>query len=415
MRLKYWWIWVKGKPLYLKWFIFFILIRPVAEQFYQLKEVSPLLSPLYWMGALTLLFSIAGIIYSPRIKSKLDNIFNTWAFLIIISTIALYFSEGNVMSYLSMAIKVVLPVFVYYFLRGFIKSKEDFVGLMTTFLLSCIYPLFFLMLGLTSGLGLTTGRYAGLYADVFNNAFYLSFGTIALFYHFFLRKGYTNTLPVGNALLVLMIIIGLTGLWLIKHMATIAVFIGISILTVLVGFQRRREAALLTILLVILFVLFAGDRFYDEVINPRIEYELEVVEGTRDVDQALHGRMSRWTWLLKDFKEAPFYAKMLGYPLTGKYSNHMIGVTPHNDFLRIMFFSGIIGLFLYLLLLYRVVRKIRFMSLPEKYVSYAIVLATVLFSISTVPSFYPGFLNILMMLIAFAALPSERMNFKSEK
>lgn len=408
MRLKNWWKWVNSKPLYLRWFIYFLLVRPVAEQFYDLKAISPLLSPLYWLGTLTILFSIIGIIKGNRIRSRLDNTFFIWTVLAVFSVIALFFSSITTLDYLNFAIKLTIPVLVYYFLRVFIRDKSDFTGLITTFLLSCIFPVGSIVLGLLTGVYFSEGRFAGTYADVFSHAFYISIGTIALLYHYILNKTYQNTLKIGNYWIITGLIVALLGLWVIKHMATIAVFIGIIVVFIYVVFRKRRQAALFLIILSVLFIFFAGDRFYEEVINPRLEYEVEVIEGSRDINQAVHGRMSRWTWLMGDFKSAPFYAQLAGYPLSLRNSTHMIAITPHNDFLRIMFFTGYAGLALYLVLLFKVFKRIRFRDVPDKFFLYAILTATLLFSLTTVPTFYPGFVNILMIAFTYAALPGMK-------
>jgi hypothetical protein len=130
-----------------------------------------------------------------------------------------------------------------------------------------------------------------------------------------------------------------------------------------------------------------------------------VIQGTRDIDQALHGRMSRWTWLIGDFRDAPFYARLFGYPLSLNYSSHMIGITPHNDFLRILFFTGYAGLIIYMILLIKVFNKARNMDVPDRYLILVVLMATVLYSVSTVPTFYQNFINILMMVFAYTALP----------
>ena len=409
MKIKDWWRWVNSKPWYLRWFVFFMLLRPIAEQFYDLKDVSPLFSPLYWMGALTFIFSVWGIASGRRHKSRLDKTFSVWSILILLSTVSIYFSSTGLVPYIGIAIKLVLPILLYYFLRNFIYTRTDLVGLVTTFLLSCIYPIVSLVSGISSGYYFSAGRFAGAYADVFNNAFYLSFGFIALLYHYMLSRTYHKTLKLGNVTLILSLVVAVLGLWAIKHMATIAVFIGIIGIFIFIALQKRREAALLMIFLSIVFILFAGDTFYEEVVNPRLEHEVEVIEGTRDIDQALHGRMSRWSWLVEEFNDSPLYIKLLGYPLSLKYSIHMVGVTPHNDFLRILFFTGFLGLLVYLVLLYKIFRNARNQPPPEKFLFLSILMATTLYSISTVPTFYPGFVNILMIVFAASAIPLNNL------
>lgn len=405
MKLSVWLQWVNNKPLYLRWFVFFLIIRPVAEQFYSLKEISPILSPLYWLGALTLMLSVLGIVRGNRIKSRLDRIFIFWAALAIISTITLYFSSATIFEYLNFATKLTMPVAVYYFLRVFIKDKNDFTGLLTTFLISCIFPVGSILVGVIRGGYFYEGRFSGSYADVFNHAFYLSVGTIALLYHYVKRGTNNSSMKIGSYFVIIGLVIAVLGLWIIKHIATIAVFIGVIVIFVYVIFRKKQQAALLMIALALLFILFTGDLFYQEVVNPRIEYEVEVIEGSRDVDQAVHGRMSRWTWLMGDFRMAPLVAKIAGYPLSLKHSTHMISITPHNDFLRIMFFTGYAGLIFYLYILYKVFRRVRYNDAPERFFIYAVLVSTILYSITTVPTFYPGFVNILMIAFAYSALP----------
>ena len=53
MSFKQWWAWYKGSPLFKKWFILLILLRPLIDNFYELKETSALASPLYIVGILT--------------------------------------------------------------------------------------------------------------------------------------------------------------------------------------------------------------------------------------------------------------------------------------------------------------------------------------------------------------------------
>jgi hypothetical protein len=52
MTFREWKKWFKELPWSCKWFVIFILIRPVTDNFYNLKEISPVYSPLYILGIL---------------------------------------------------------------------------------------------------------------------------------------------------------------------------------------------------------------------------------------------------------------------------------------------------------------------------------------------------------------------------
>src|SRR5262245_10118257 len=69
MSFKEWRRWLKELPWSCKWFVLFILIRPVADNFYSLKEISPLYSPLYILGVLTPVFILLSFL-SNRMPRK---------------------------------------------------------------------------------------------------------------------------------------------------------------------------------------------------------------------------------------------------------------------------------------------------------------------------------------------------------
>ena len=92
---------------------------------------------------------------------------------------------------------------------------------------------------------------------------------------------------------------------------------------------------------------FYGDKFYQERLDPLLEKEVEVIQGKRNESQLFHGRMARWQYAWKNFKDAPVTAWLFGYPtsLEDPFFNISIGI--HNDYLRIFYFTGIIGILLY--------------------------------------------------------------------
>jgi hypothetical protein len=172
--------------------------------------------------------------------------------------------------------------------------------------------------------------------------------------------------------------------------------------------MRRRSIQIMLYLVVTLVVVFMyGDAFYEEVINPRMEKEIEVIQGERETSQAFHGRMWRWQWLWGNYERSSFLAKMIGYPYDQEYSKHMVGITPHNDFLRMFFFVGIIGFITYLVFLVRITRRVKYLNKSDRFVSIALLSSLVLYSITTVPTFYVGFVNMYATLFAFLALPRQ--------
>ncbi|HRZ78170.1 MAG TPA: hypothetical protein P5248_12420, partial [Bacteroidales bacterium] len=62
MKHREWKHWVRSKPWALRWFIYLVLLRPVIDNLYYLKHVSPFLSPLYIVGVLSPLLALSALL-----------------------------------------------------------------------------------------------------------------------------------------------------------------------------------------------------------------------------------------------------------------------------------------------------------------------------------------------------------------
>jgi hypothetical protein len=195
------------------------------------------------------------------------------------------------------------------------------------------------------------------------------------------------------------------GMWQIKHLVSIAVFFVVIGLFLFHDVKRRVIQIAFYSIITIVAVVMYGDDFYLEVVNPRVEKEIEVIQGEREQTQAFHGRMSRWTWLWGNYKRSSFFAKMVGYPWDMGYSSHMVGINVHNDYLRMLFFTGIIGFITYLVFLGRIIRRIKYLNKADRFVSIALLSSLLLYSITTIPTIYVGFLNVYVTFFAYLALP----------
>ena len=400
--------WFKSKKWFEKFFLILILLRPIAEPFFYLKKSSPMLSPLYWIGVLTFLICLLGISVNNKIKSKNDNYFNFWTILVVVNILCLLAST-DFLNFFIFGLKLIYPVIIFYFFRGFIKSKYDLYGiLMFLFISSGIASLWFLFDIQTVGLNL---RVQSSFADVINYGVYANLALICVLYFALKFQILKKVLWKPKTLLILgVFLISLLTFYAIKHLASIAVFI--SILATFAYFLSRKKIGPFIVVIGIFLITFLiiADRFMEDVVNERIVREVQVVNGNRDQSQALHGRVSRWEWLFEDFSKAPYFNQVFGYPTSLQYSNHMIGVTPHNDFLRVLFFTGFFGLFFYLGFLFRMIQSIKKLAISEKFLLLSALFCFFLYSISTVPTFYPGFNNFIFAIFAFVSLPIQKIN-----
>ena len=86
MEYKDWKNWIGSLPWYLKWFVILVLIRPIVDNFYYLKNISPVLSPLYFVGIATpILCTIALINYRKKDFSIFDLLYGIWGILMLVS------------------------------------------------------------------------------------------------------------------------------------------------------------------------------------------------------------------------------------------------------------------------------------------------------------------------------------------
>ena len=407
MKFRYWRLWLKSKPWRLQWFIYVLLLRPFAETLYFLKETSPLLSPLYWIGVATPFFALIAISRYSYVKTEIDKTFGTLAIIILASAAMTFFGYPSIFSFLNTFLKLTYIVYIYYFLRIFVQSRTDFIGILTTMLYASIFPLFNLFYEVLMGGGGSGARLHGLFADVINYASYLLFSVIIIVYFYFQRGKSPMMMKIRPVYIIIYFGIVFMGMWEIKHMASIAVFFVVVGLFLRHDMKRRMVQIVLYSIITVVAVLLYGDKFYEEVINPRMEKEIEVVQGQREQTQAFHGRMWRWTWLWGEWERSSVFAKLVGYPWDMGFCDHMIGINVHNDYLRMLFFAGIIGFITWLMFLSRIIRRIKYLNKADKFVSIALLSSLFLYSMTTIPTIYAGFMNIYVTLFAYLALPQR--------
>jgi hypothetical protein len=281
------------------------------------------------------------------------------------------------------------------------------MGILTTMFYASIFPLFNLIYDVFFGGGGDAARVHGMFPDVINYASYLLFSVIIIIYFYFQRRKSPMMMNIKPVFIIIYLGIVLIGMWKIKHMASIAVFFVIVGLFLRHDMKRRVIQIMLYSIIVIVTILVYGDDFYEEVINPRVEKEVEVIEGQREQTQAFHGRMWRWQWLWGEWERSSFFAKMVGYPWGMGFSRHMVGINVHNDFLRMLFFTGIIGFITWLVFLSRIIRRIKYLNKADKFISLALLASLFLYSVTTLPTIYVGLMNTYVTLFAYLALPKQ--------
>lgn len=408
---KEWLRWFRTLPWSVKWFVLLVLFRPIIDGFYTLKEISPFLSPLYIVGVLTPLLTLVAVIkLPPPAKSSLDARFKAWAVFVFLAILFLFFRESPTLDFFQYFIKLTMPLYLFAFLRYFVRSERELNGLLQAFLYSTMivaavfsYEVIVGPIRVEESRGLT--RIQGFFGDVVNYGIYLMQGfLVSAYFHLRRPKGVErkSLIRVG---ITFLIAVGI--LMNIHHAASLGIFSCLVLL--FLWYERHRSPTLVAFLsgLIIVGGLYFGRSFLQKEIVPLVEEEIEVFRGEARTSKLLHGRVDRWERMWERFSSEGPWVLFFGYPLGEGYPYQMISAGAHNDLLRILFFTGFFGLIIYLSILRRIAARLRYLSKPHHFLSTGALLILILFSITTTPTMYPPMLYVLYSIFAFTALPQR--------
>lgn len=414
MKWKEWKNWLGEQPWILRWFVLLVLLRPVIDNFYFLKEVSPFLSPLYIVGALTPILCLLAIFkYRVRPLGRLDRFVGFWSASILVGCFLIFLFEPFSILGLEFVLKLSLPVYVYYFLRRLIRSERDLEGILQTVLYASVIVAFILAYELIGGpirMEESRGkaRIQGNFGDVVSYGIYIALATLSAGYFFF--RDQLQQRPMRRATLVLAAVVAVSVVALVNmhHVASYTIFVGILGLFLLYNLRVNKAAGLGFLVLAGLAVIYFGQGVFEDNIAPLIETDMEVYAGNQSSERLLHGRVGRWIFMLDLLSEQSVPVQFFGYPLNFEYAYHYIGIGSHNDFVRMLFFTGILGLVLYLILLFQIYKTSITLPDNQRFLMLGLLMATVLYSISTTPTMYAPFIYVLMSGVAFIAIPPKK-------
>lgn len=414
-------LWYKGLPWVFKWFVWLVILRPIIDNFYFLKEISPLLSPLYLVGVLTpvmLFFSFISPSFRAKYRSPIgDLLFGLWGVLVFINSFAVFLNDAS-LNLFGAVIKMTTPVMLFFYLRHMISSRKDLMGVLQAFLIGCIFPAVIFMyeqlFGAISPDYLSEGRgggarIQGAYADIMSYAIYIV-GSFLVVSYFFIRKLELGTATLRDFLFLgAVVLIDVVGLMAIKQVSTYSVM-GVLIALLLMFLFTNRKTTVL-VLLTIPLIGFVAVKIYDSSLGQMVDKEIRVLEGESDVNRSFNGRMTRWNKYFELWDEMPGYSVYFGAPTSGfKETPIMIGGGMHSDYVRNLFLTGVVGLILYNLFLLFLFFKSIALNKYDKYLALACLLALSMHSISTTPLLYVSYFYLLLTVFSFVLLPLNKIN-----
>lgn len=412
MEFKDWKYWISNLPWHLKWFVVLVLIRPIVDNFYYLKNISPVLSPLYFVGIATPILCITGIvIYRKKDLSVFDFLFGIWTVLMLISLFFMFIFDPLSKTFLEYLLKLTMPAYLFFFLRLLIRSRKDLDGILQTFIYSSFFVIAIFLFEIfvnpvkvlkTRGLE----RIQGSYGDVMNYAIYMSLGFLIICY-FYLRNKNVGSMIKMNRNIIIAIVLSLACLFKISHTASYGVFLIILALFILFNLKTNKTAGMMLIVVVGALGYFFGSTTIEEKITPLIQTDIAVYEGKKANERLLHGRVGRWKMMIEEYSEFSVPAQLFGMPLIIKETYPYVGTGSHNDFIRILFYTGFLGLSVYLLILVNIFRRLKYLCSSDYFLALGTFMILFMYSVSTCPTLYAPMLYIIYCVICYIALPKS--------
>ncbi len=416
-----WYGWMASLPWSKRWFVLLILFRPVIDGLYFVKDISPLLSPCYLVGALTPII-IVSLFVARRLAKRnsvlQDAVFCALGVISAVNAIMVMATEVSLRT-LEVALKLPLPCLIYLFSRHFVRSRSDIVGIITTFLYSTVFAfgsliyenIYSPIASPDTARGLT--RLHGFFSDAVSYSLY---STGALFCAGFLvllpsRQGGSQRKLKQLLIVSLFCVLSMMS---IQHAASWAITCVILVMLMLSGVARS-----LFIPTAILGVAVMGYALFGDAVRDRIASvyasEVKVLTGQEDSDRGFHGRMYIWKSYLRRWRDTSLLTKLVGISAADQEElaptpygqvqvmRNMVLAGIHSDFLRIMFSAGLVGLTLYFLFFVLVIVSGMGANVAERFLIITAAAIVLLYSVTTLPTLYAPCLYLYMPVFAYAA------------
>lgn len=381
--------WIKSLPFYNKWFVLLVLTRPFIDMLYFMKETSPLLSPLYWVGILTPILTLYSLQATREKNLEIQRVFPGLKLLMYLTLASIFvgtLNTGNLIAYMGLMFKIITPLVLGYFIGRIILLEGFKEKLLYTLSLAALFASILMVLEYfvnpgSRSMGSTGNEYVeGFFADPFSYGMYLNILLVTG-----LRESYTKKY---RRWVFCVLLAGSVVLLTIGHLSSIALLGVLSLYKYM--YKIGRGGALPYIIIIAAALYFMQNEIAeDSVSGQQLSNEMEVIVGTRPVEQAAHGRMSRWIMYMDAWSDQTSFSKIFGIPYTFERGiEQWISGSVHNDFLRMMFTVGIFGLAVYIFIIMRLFLSKR--GDPEYMLEFkSMMLVVVVYSFTALPLLVP--------------------------
>src|SRR5690625_437077 len=395
-----------------------ILVRPVVDTLYFLKDVSIFLSPLIWIAALTpvLVFLSLTLGKKQSIKtgfSYIDLMMVIWVGVVLINTLQLYF-EMDVLTASDIFLRSTMPYIIYFYSRYFIRSMRNLYFLVITALFAALIPAGIFILDLLIvpfGTQLTSGSIIGyhrLYADICHYSISSISAFIMCVFLFLGPASSKSGQLISGKTFTFIVLFIFVVLLQIAHATTFIIFLILFLLFIYLNkdINFLRVSFVAVTLGSLLFMIFSNE--IQSVAKPMIDREIGILKGERDIELLGHGRIGRIIDYQEVWSQQPAYAKIFGMSFSYVSDKEdWFGGSIHNEYLRSLYTGGVIGFLAFILLLLIALWKSRKFPASERYLFYGLTLATIFYSFTMLPMLYYNLLYLFMPAMAYLAHTSN--------
>ena len=309
-----------------------------------------------WLVAIWLLFTASSFIVASLtdVISGLDNLFRYANFVLSFICIPLVVHRNEALFFKMLLVASIVPITI------------------------TVMQMFGFNIGYYEATIADLLRPRGFFHDSFTNRLYFIYAMVASSY--FLVNSKENLWRAASVVYFFVAVSCLYNL----HSKSGFVIIALFVMTLIMSLRRSAKVIAIAVCFVIA-VLLAGQ------VHNRLQmvYQKEIgfLAGKEKQERLFQGRVYSWEEELKKWSDSDFEDQMLG---SGQQYRGM-----HNDFLRILFCNGIIGLIFFLFfLLYILILLLRNYIFDRTFLcllSLVLLLTFVVDSVGLVPTLYPAY------------------------
>ncbi len=369
-----------------------VLIRPIIDCFYEANFAFAGLKPTEYLGILLPTFIFIKIVVSSNhgfIRAPLSILWVVYLFIQIFGVVLIMTVGNDVMLGANYFFRIFNGFIGYFLFQEFFRTKDEFRILLIVHIIAGIFPMgmsiYQNVLGGVIRSETTIGglmRNIGFYHDAYTLRLYC-FQTLAavLLYWCYFMSGLR--------------IIARSFLLIMSAIATITVYklyskAGYLILAEWFLVWNIAQKKIMRIGLISIFVVAAGFLMkgkMTETLDSVYSKEVGALQGKEKSNRLFQGRVGGWKVKLSEFSENSVFHQLLGdgSPHTGA----------HNDFLRALLGTGVIGLVFYLVLLgsiaFRTILNCWREQSPLNIMAVMLIGMWLIDAMGLVPGAYPGY------------------------